>query len=98
MEELNIMDENEFIKEGSKIGVCFICKWTIRKNNVWNNQATINLHGRKICGGCLRSLSKPVARAETLYAKEKKDKDKKLKQIENTGAWVNPDTGRIERA
>ena len=92
------MDENEFVKEGSVIGQCFLCKCNIRKTSEWHNKATVNWAGRKICGACLNGLDKPVARAKELYTKEKNDKDKKVKQIEKTGVWVNPDTGRIERA
>ena len=92
------MDENEFVKEGHIIGTCFLCKFKIRKTEDWYVKATVNWAGKKICGACLRGLSKPVVRAEKLYTQEMKDKDKKEIQIERVGAWVNPETGRIEKA
>mgnify|MGYP003134026344 CR=1 FL=1 len=92
------MDENEFIEEGNTIGQCYLCKCKIRKTSAWHSRSTVNWAGKKICGACLYGLVKPVARAEKLYLKEMKDKDKKVKQIESIGAWVNPETGRIERA
>ncbi len=92
------MDENEFVKEGHIIGTCFLCKRKVFKNKNWSTEATVNWAGKKICGACLRGLSKPVTRAVKLYTKEMKDKDKKEKQIERVGVWVNPETGRIEKA
>jgi len=92
------MDEYEFADEGDFIGRCFLCKLKIVKSNAWACKSTVSLVGNKICGACLRSLAKPVARAEKLYTQEMKDKDKKEKQIERVGVWVNPETGRIEKA
>jgi len=92
------MDENEFVKEGGIVGKCSLCSIKVRKNDTWHSNSTINIYGKKICGTCLYSLIDPVKRAEELYAKEVKTTGKKEQQIEKTGVWVNPDTGRIERA
>jgi len=92
------MDENEFIKEGGIIGKCSLCSRKIRKGKDWQSTSTINISGKKICGNCLYHLIKPVNRAEKLYTEAVKLTGKKEQQIEKHGVWVNPETGRIERA
>ena len=92
------MDENEFIHEGGLIGGCSICSYKIRKSKGWQDIGSINKQGKKVCGRCLYELISPVKRVEKLYIDTVKLTGKKEQQIEKHGVWVNPETGRIERA
>jgi hypothetical protein len=95
---VDIMDENKFIADGGLIGKCSLCSCTVRKQDNYLSKGTININGKRVCGRCLYSLVNPVKRAETLYAQEIKDTGKKELQIEQYGVWVNPETGKIEKA